>query len=76
MIALAVVTMLTGCSRGEGGPAGGVNLSGTCQFRPCVCRPDDAPVWVNGRDQPVLWNPDGTASCPAGFSLKRGKEKS
>lgn len=76
IVLAVVVVVLGGCSRGSGGPAGGVNLQGTCQFRACVCAPDDSPAWINGKDEPVVWGSEGTPSCPVGHSLKRGKLKS
>lgn len=74
--ALVSALGLAGCNRPAGGPAGGVQLSGTCQFQSCVCAPDDAPIWASGRNQPVRWRSDGAADCPPGYSLKLGKLKS
>ncbi len=73
--AAAVVVLLAGCTETAGGPAGGVKLSGACQFRACVCTPEGAAVWQTGDDQPVRWDASGAASCAAGYRLKLGSNK-
>lgn len=69
-VVLVAVIGSAGCRDSGGGPAGGVELSGTCQFRACVCVSDDAPVWANGRAEPVRWGSDGKASCQPGYKLR------
>jgi hypothetical protein len=73
VVAIGLVTMIAtaGCSGPGGGPAGGVELSGTCQFRACVCIPEDAPTWATGGAEPVRWGSDGKAACQPGYKLRR-----
>ncbi len=77
-VALIAALIASGTLAGCASPAGArkdAELSGMCQFRACVCVPDDAPFWTNTDMQPVLWDTNGAATCPPGRSLKLGSAK-
>lgn len=77
-VALIAALIASGTLAGCAPPAGArkdAELSGMCQFRACVCVPDDAPFWTNTDMQPVLWDTNGAATCPPGRSLKLGSAK-
>jgi hypothetical protein len=70
--AVVVALGLAGCA----GPAleRGDALSGTCQFKPCVCADETAPFWRKPATADLLWSERGVPSCPPGFALQRTDE--
>ena len=58
---LLALGLLAGCSDAPAeSPAA---LAGACQFSKCDCKARRGPA------VPVVWQQDGTASCPAGYTL-------
>jgi hypothetical protein len=68
----AWATLVAGCA----GPSldRGEALAGACQFKPCVCADQDAPFWRVPDTAEIVWNEDGSPSCPPGFALQRQQE--
>jgi len=58
--------LLPGCAEQAAQQA--AKLSQACQITKCDCASDFMPVFDR---QPVAWKPDGTASCPEGYHLRR-----
>jgi len=44
-------------------------LAGACQVQRCVCAPGGWSPASAGGQSAVVWQPDGTASCPPGLEL-------
>lgn len=47
------------------------DLSLACATTPCTCASTTGGFFTNERTQPPQWTPDGRATCPAGFALRR-----
>lgn len=71
-LAMVAATGLAGCA----GPSLDREnaLAGACQFKPCVCADDDAPVWQKPATAEIVWSDRGVPSCPPGFVLQRVNE--
>lgn len=79
LLAAAAVALLSGCAGDRGGGDGGAdrpNLGGACQLKACACEKMDTPFWQRAETVPLEWQKDGSATCPAGYALRRtGAEK-
>lgn len=64
-VALAAVLVFaaTACSTNKD------RLAGACQVKRCVCAESSWSPAAAGGGSPVVWQSDGTASCPEGLEL-------
>ena len=58
--------LLSGCA--EQAAKESAKLSVACQITKCDCASDFMTLFDS---QPITWKPDGTASCPDGYHLRR-----
>jgi hypothetical protein len=58
--------LLSGCA--EQAAKETAKLSQACQITKCDCASNFMTLFDH---QPVTWKPDGTASCPEGYHLRR-----
>lgn len=64
LLALAAVAVgAAACSTDK------TRLAGACQIERCVCAPGGWSPASTGGQSPVVWQPDGAASCPQGLEL-------
>lgn len=73
LLAAAAVVMLSGCAGDRGGAE--PNLGAACQLKACACEKTDTPFWQSAETVPLEWQKDGSATCPAGYALRRIDEK-
>jgi hypothetical protein len=75
LLVVAVATALGGCvSEYFRKDPSASQLASGCQIIKCVCqkvRDSLLPQFHKSEPQDVLWRPDGTAYCPAGYNLER-----
>ncbi|MBK8907928.1 MAG: hypothetical protein IPM60_08480 [Rhodospirillales bacterium] len=69
MLAAAALALLGGCAGGPGSAE--PNLGAACQLKPCACEKIDTPFWKRAETVPLEWQADGSATCPAGYVLRR-----
>lgn len=73
ILAAAALALLSGCAGGAG--SGEPNLGDACQLTPCACEKADTPFWQRAETVPLEWQADGSATCPAGYVLRRTDAK-
>lgn len=61
--AVVIAASATACSTDK------ARLAGACQVQRCVCAPGGWSPASAGGQSAVVWQPDGTASCPPGLEL-------
>lgn len=63
----AAALLLQACSSTS--PQSQAAMAGACQVRRCACGPQGWTAFSAGGNVPVLWQRNGDAYCPDGFSL-------
>lgn len=63
LAATAIAVSVDACSTDK------ARLAGACQLQRCVCAPGGWSPASAGGQSPVVWQSDGTASCPEGLEL-------
>ncbi len=51
------------------------NLSIACAMKKCICEEKDKPVFSSPERRDVLWQTNGDAYCPQGFTLAEYVDK-
>ena len=72
LLLFAIAGALAGCASLIGGTEDQKQLALACEVAQCTCLSGTGGLSFSNREsRPVEWRNDGSAFCPAGFSLSR-----
>jgi hypothetical protein len=71
MILAATLVASCGSSRSSDTPTAPPQLHLACQTVECACRGPKTSLFSDAETTDIIWQPNGDAACPAGFTLER-----